>query len=145
MNMRNNINRELLRLLNWPAAMIIFGLLPASGFAQTNYKFDFGSVQPESGWTQITPTNLYSTATGYGFETGALPVAVGSDAVGADQPFYFSVAEPEGNYQVTVTFGSVAAPSDNTVKAELRRLMLEKIHTEPAQSVTRSFIVNVRI
>jgi lysophospholipase L1-like esterase len=113
--------------------------------AETNYKFDFGSAQPDSGWIQITPTNLYSTATGYGFEPDALPVAVGNDALGASQPFYFSVAEPEGNYKVTVTFGSLSAPSDNTVKAELRRLMLEKIHTDPGQSVTRSFIVNVRI
>jgi lysophospholipase L1-like esterase len=127
--------------------VIIAALATASpaARAQTDFKFVFGSGKPESGWTQITPTNLYSTATGYGFETGALPVAVGSDALGADQPFYFSVAEPEGNYQVTVTFGSAAAPSDNTVKAELRRLMLEKIHADPGQSVTRSFIVNVRI
>jgi lysophospholipase L1-like esterase len=36
------------------------------------------------------------------------------------------------------------APSDNTVKAELRRLMLEKIHTDPGQSITRSFTVNIR-
>ena len=79
------------------------------------------------------------------FEPGALPVAVDSDALGADQPFYFSVKEPEGNYQVTVAFGSATAASDNTVKAELRRLMLEKIHTDPGQSITRSFIVNVRI
>jgi lysophospholipase L1-like esterase len=112
--------------------------------AQNSYKFVFGGTA-ESGWTQITPANLYSTNTGYGFEPGTLPVAVGSDALGAEKPFYFSVAEPEGNYKVTVTFGSAAAASDNTVKAELRRLMLEKIHTDPGQSVTRSFIVNVRI
>jgi lysophospholipase L1-like esterase len=30
------------------------------------------------------------------------------------------------------------------VKAELRRLMLEKIHTTPGKTVTRSFIVNLR-
>ena len=112
--------------------------------AQNSYKFVFGG-KPEPGWTQITPANAYSKETGYGFEPGALPAAVGADALGANQPFYFSVAEPEGNYKVTVTFGSAAAPSDNTVKAELRRLMLEKIHTDAGQFVTRSFIVNVRI
>jgi lysophospholipase L1-like esterase len=115
-----------------------------SAQAQNSYKFIFGGA-PEAGWTQITPANAYSKATGYGFEPGTLPVAVGSDALGANKPFYFSVAEPEGNYKVTVTFGSAAAASDNTVKAELRRLMLEKIHTDPGQSVTKSFIVNVRI
>jgi hypothetical protein len=110
----------------------------------TSYKFIFGGA-PEAGWTQITPATMYSAATGYGFEPGTLPVAVGSDALGADKPFYFSAKESEGNYKVTVTLGSKAAPSDNTVKAELRRLMLEKIHTDAGQSVTKSFIVNVRI
>lgn len=115
-----------------------------SADAQNSYKFVFGG-KAESGWTQITPETAYTKETSYGFEPGVLPVAVGSDALGADKPFYFSVAEPEGNYKVTVTFGSKAAPSDNTVKAELRRLMAEKIHTDAGQSVTKSFIVNVRI
>ena len=128
-----------------PAIIAVLTAASPATRAQTNYKFDFGGGKAESGWTQITPTNLYSAETGYGFEPDALPVAVGNDALGAGQPFYFSVAEPEGNYKVTVTFGSPSAPSDNTVKAELRRLMLEKIHTAAGQSVTRSFIVNVRI
>ena len=125
------------------SAIAVAAASPAA-HAQNSYKFVFGG-KPESGWTQITPANPYSKETGYGFEPGALPAAVGADALGADQPFYFSVAEPEGNYKVTVTFGSAAAPSDNTVKAELRRLMLEKIHTDAGRFVTRGFIVNVRI
>ena len=36
------------------------------------------------------------------------------------------------------------AEATTTVKAELRRLMLEKIHTGPGQTVERSFIVNLR-
>jgi lysophospholipase L1-like esterase len=60
------------------------------------------------------------------------------------RPFYFSVAIPEGNYRVTVTFGDPAAPSENTVKAELRRLMIESLHSDAGQTVTKSFIVNVR-
>ncbi len=125
------------------SAIAIAAASPAA-HAQKSYKFVFGG-KPESGWTQITPANSYAKETGYGFEPGALPAAVGADALGADKPFYFSVAEPEGNYKVTVTLGSAAAPSDNTVKAELRRLMLEKVHTGAGQFVTRSFIVNVRI
>jgi lysophospholipase L1-like esterase len=127
--------------------VIVAALTAASpaACAQTDYKFDFSGGQPASNWIQITPTNMYSDATGYGFEPGVLPGAVGNDALGAGQPFYFSVKEPEGNYQVTVTFGSTATPSDNTVKAELRRLMLEKIHTDAGQFVARSFVVNVRI
>jgi lysophospholipase L1-like esterase len=59
-------------------------------------------------------------------------------------PLVFSVAVPEGNYKVTVTFGGTAEASDNTVRAELRRLMLEHVTTEPGKRETRSFIVNVR-
>jgi lysophospholipase L1-like esterase len=118
--------------------------LSATLCAQTSYKFDFGGGAPQSGWTQIRPTNLYSPDAGFGFEPGVLPVAIGNDALGASAPFYFSVKEPEGNYKVTVTFGSAAAASDNTVKAELRRLMLEKIHTAAGATETRTFIVNLR-
>jgi lysophospholipase L1-like esterase len=128
----------------FPAALATLLAASPSARAQNSYKFIF-SGKPESGCTQITPANSYSKETGYGFEPGTQPVADGNDALGANAPFYFSVAEPEGNYKVTVTFGSAVAASDNTVKAELRRLMLEKIHTDPGQSVTRSFIVNVRI
>jgi lysophospholipase L1-like esterase len=134
-------------LRSWIAILPAIAIAAASpaARAQKNCKFVFGGAKPESGWTQITPADLYSNETGCGFEPGAEPAAVGADALGSDKPFYFSVAEPEGNYKVTVTFGSAARPSDNTVKAELRRLMLEKIHTGAGQSVTRSFIVNVRI
>src|SRR5579872_1412013 len=50
----------------------------------------------------------------------------------------------EGNYKVTVMLGDPAADATTTVKAELRRLMLQQIHTPAGQFVTRSFIVNVR-
>lgn len=65
--------------------------------------------------------------------------------IAAGAPYYFSAKVPEeGNYKVTVTFGSPTEASVTTVKAELRRLMLEKIVTAPGQVDTRSFIVNVR-
>ena len=128
------------------AALAFLTALPAfAATPKTNFKFSFGPAAPAAGATQILPTTAYTKELGYGFESGTVPVAVGDHALGANAPFYFSVAEPEGNYKVTVTFGSDQAASDNTVKAELRRLMLEKIHTAAGQSVTRSFIVNVRI
>ena len=136
------------RLFLAPAltALVFLTALPAfAATPKTNFKFSFGSASPAGGVTQILPTTAYTKELGYGFESGTVPVAVGDHALGASAPFYFSVAEPEGNYKVTVTFGSDQAPSDNTVKAELRRLMLEKIHTDAGQSVTRSFIVNVRL
>ena len=44
---------------------------------------------------------------------------------------------------MTAVFGG-KEESTTTVKAELRRLMLEKIHTAAGQSETRTFIVNLR-
>lgn len=89
-----------------------------SVFAQSSYKFSF-SGESKSGWTHVTPTNLYSSEVGFGFEP--------STNTASGQPFLFSVKLPEGNYSVTVTFGGAAADSLNTVKSEQRRLMLEKI------------------
>jgi lysophospholipase L1-like esterase len=61
-----------------------------------------------------------------------------------DRPSYFSVHVAEGNYRVTVTLEGGAAGAVTTVKAELARLMLENVRVAPGESVTRSFIVNVR-
>jgi lysophospholipase L1-like esterase len=56
----------------------------------------------------------------------------------------FSVSVPEGNWRVTVTLGDAHAPTDTTIKAESRRLMLDAVRTRPGQLVTRSFVVAVR-
>src|SRR5207237_9119949 len=57
---------------------------------------------------------------------------------------FFSVKVPEGNYRVTVTLGDAAGESTTTVKAELRRLMLENVKTAAGQHQSQMFIVNVR-
>lgn len=59
------------------------------------------------------------------------------------EPAYFSTDLPEGNYRVTVILGGDDA-GNTTVKAESRRLMLEAVVTAPGETVTRSFLVNVR-
>jgi lysophospholipase L1-like esterase len=102
----------------------------------TTFKFDLGSEKPAAGYTQVLPTAAYTDELGYGFEPGSSVTA---------PPFYFSVKVPEeGNYKVTVTFGDRQAESITTVKAEIRRLMIEKVRTAPGKFETRSFIVNVR-
>jgi lysophospholipase L1-like esterase len=126
--------------------VIIAALAAASpaARAQTDFKFVFGS-KSERGWTQISPTNLYSAETGYGFEPGAEVSAPASDNyVASDKPFYFSAKVPEGNYKVTALFGDGTNESVVTVKAELRRLMLEKVPVAPGTKVSRTFIVNIR-
>jgi lysophospholipase L1-like esterase len=107
------------------------------------FKFQFGGDKAAPGYTLVPPTLMYSKDTGYGFEPGSTVTAV-AGAVTAAQPFLFSVAVPEGNYRVTVTLGDPMADAVTTVKAETRRLMLERIHTAAGKFVTRTFTVNVR-
>ncbi len=86
--------------------------------------------------TKLTATDTFTADRGSGFDLGTTPAP-------ESKPFFFSVAMPEGNYRVSVTFGGSTA-SDNTVKAESRQLMLEQVITKPGETATRSFIVNVR-
>lgn len=117
-------------------------LLPTAALnAQANFKFVFGESSRQ-GWTQVAPTNVYSKEIGFGFEPGAA-VTAGKDFITSTNPFYFSVAAPEGNYKVTVTLGG-PKKTIATVKAELRRLMLEKIRVPAGETETCEFIVNTR-
>ena len=64
---------------------------------------------------------------------------------GVQPIFRFSVLVEPGNYRVTVKLGSATAESTTTVKAESRRLMLERVRTAAAgEFASRTFIVNVR-
>jgi lysophospholipase L1-like esterase len=130
-------------------ALLSLTLAAAAAQAETAFplKFSFGADMP--GYVAVAPDAVYSSQSGFGFEPGAAvkPVAGGgakSHAVTSDKLFYFSAAVPEGNYKITVTLGNPAAAADTTVNAELRRLMLQQIHTEAGQFQTRSFIVNIR-
>jgi lysophospholipase L1-like esterase len=115
-------------------------------------KFDFGGGKVASGYQQVLATTFYSKEQGYGFEPGAAITCTDrkgvnelrSDFCTSDRPFYFSVSLPEGNYRVTLTLGDAESETITTVKAELRRLMLEKVQTAPGQFVTRTFNVNIR-
>lgn len=114
--------------------LIALLLAPAIAGAADTYKFAFGAATAPAGYTAVAPGMTYSGARGYGFESA--PVA--------GKPFYFTVDLAEGNYNVTVTLGGAGAASDTTVKAELRRLMLENVHAAAGQTVTRTFTVNLR-
>src|SRR5438105_1929909 len=127
--------------------LIICTSQAAHGQGRTDYKFDFGPGPVAPGYTQVMPGNIYSRDAGFGFEPGAQIACIdrgGKDVLKSDfctseNPFYFSVALPEGNYNVTIRFGDMAAESITTIKAELRRLMLEKVETKPGKFETRTF------
>jgi lysophospholipase L1-like esterase len=110
------------------------------------YRFEFG--RGKAGDTVVPPVAGYSKSRGNGFELGVghnVGAMVNMDsAVTSYKPFFFSVALPEGNYNVTVTFGDTKDETETTVKAELRRLMLEKVETAFGKFETRTFTVNVR-
>ena len=123
------------------AIVLSLQLLAKAADPKTDLHFDFGSGKP--GFTQVSPTTAYSKEAGFGFEAGA-EVKAGGNCCASNQPFLFSAAVPAGNYKVTVTLGDGNVASTTTVKAELRRLMLEKVHTDAGKSETRVFTVNVR-
>jgi lysophospholipase L1-like esterase len=135
--------------------MVIFWLLcctAASAKPQTEWKFDFGPGKVAADYKQVVAENIYNKDVGFGFEPGASVSclerkrgdALRRDLCTSDKPFYFSVGLPEGNYLVRVTFGDGESETVTTVKAELRRLMIERVFTEPGKFETRSFSVNIR-
>jgi lysophospholipase L1-like esterase len=120
---------------------------------KTSFKFSFGPGKAAPGYTQVLPDMEYNKDRGFGFEPGAAVAGVdrgGNDPlhshfITGDKPFFFSVRVPEeGNYRVTATLGDPAGESTTTIKAELRRLMVEKVHTAAGKFETVNFIVNTR-
>ena len=124
----------------------------APAAASTSHRFDFGSGEAAPGYIWVLPGTTYTRQRGYGFSAPSGISAVdrgGGDALRddfctSDLPFFFTVDIPEGNYDVTVTLGDRNGPSTTTVRAESRRLMLEKVETAPGSFATRTFTVNVR-
>lgn len=151
---------SLLHSNRWAAIVAAFALgiasvlTPESDAAEAPlFKFQFGSGHAAPGYTLVPPGTTYAIETGFGFEPGAALTVIdrgGSDPlrrglVTSDKPFFFSVRVPEeGNYRVTVTLGDAAGETATTIKAELRRLMAEKVRTARGQFTSVSFIVNTR-
>ncbi|WP_414663779.1 GDSL-type esterase/lipase family protein [Horticoccus sp. 23ND18S-11] len=132
-------------------ALVVAGT--TAGAADAALAFDFTPGAAAPGHVQVTPGTLYSRERGHGFEPGATVTAMsrsGSDAlhdgfVTSPTPFHFTVRLPrEGNYRVTVTLGDAAGASTTTIKAELRRLMVETVKIPQGDHTRVSFIVNTR-
>jgi lysophospholipase L1-like esterase len=136
--------------------LLVFVLLFAQAVSAqqiTNYKFSFGPAKEVTGYIKVDPSQKYSETAGYGFDLGTIPFAV--DRAGkkpltsgfctSDKPFFFSVALPEGNYNVKITFGDLKEASQTTVRAESRRLIFEKIQTETGKFLKLTATINIRI
>ncbi|MGC9973003.1 MAG: rhamnogalacturonan acetylesterase [Bryobacteraceae bacterium] len=126
-------------------ATFIAGLAATTSlsWAQT-LRFDFGPGKVAKGYTQVLASTTYTKELGYGFDLGSKVYCAGAGSCTSDKPFFFSIALPEGNYNVKVTLGDRTAATATTVKAESRRLMLEKVETAPGKFATRTFTVNIR-
>ncbi len=91
-----------------------------------------------------TPTHRLIAALALAFPAIAFAAAPFHATLGPLKAGYTTVDLTEGNYNVTVTLGDEKVATTTTIKAELRRLMLENVHTMPGEIVKRTFTVNVR-
>ena len=123
-----------------------------SSHAQTSFKFDFGAGKPKPGFIQVTDKTRYSPEQGYGFEFSSGLISqniekkknVEDDYITSLKTFYFSVKLPEGNYNVKLVLGDKLGTSVTTIKAECRRLMVERIETEKGKFAIAEFTVHVK-
>ena len=107
-------------------------------YAQS-YQFDFSEKKKvEKGVIQISSDSIYPCEGGYGYDFLPAP------AKKSNEPFFFSVDVPDGNYLVTVTLGNARKAGSTTVRAESRRLFLENIPTRKGEFLTYRFTVNKR-
>ena len=111
--------------------------------AESNFKFTFDASATKPGFQFVAPEVAFTPEQGFGFDLGSKAEAGNSCVTGA-RPFFFSVAAPAGNYDVSITFGDAHTATTNTVKAEMRRLMRERVVTRPGEFVTRTITVNTR-
>ena len=90
-------------------------------------RFSFGGGPTPQGSRRVEADDLYNPSRGYGFEPSSGQAGSAS----------FSVAVPEGDYRVRLILAK-DAPDGVVVRAEARRLMLERATGDDA------FVVNVR-
>lgn len=115
--------------------LVVAGCVFQHSVAQ-KFQFQFGDYAVKKHHS-VTASNIYGVdGASFGYDLNTIPEG--------DNPFFFSVDVPEGNYKVTVTLGSKKMDTNTTIKAESHRLMLENIKTPKGKLVKHSFIVNIR-
>jgi lysophospholipase L1-like esterase len=116
-------------------------------------RFDFGAGRTMPGYARVTTDTKYSDETGYGFDKYSTDLLAGdgktknallTDFISSTKPFYFSIKLPDGNYDVKVILGDPTGIADATLRAECRRLMVEKVTTSKGKFATVNFTVHVK-
>lgn len=100
---------------------------PVSGF----------QFQVPASTVAVQPTDRYTPQTEYGFDFIPSP-----QQLDGQEPYFFSVRVPDGNYRVTVLLGSARRAAMTTVRAESRRLFVENLATRKGELREVSFIVH---
>ena len=107
--------------------ILMLAMIPMAMMAQT---FDFDMTKPQ-------PT--YNEQDGYGYDILPAP-----NAKAPQEPFYFSVKVPDGNYRVKIVLGG-RKNGNTTVRAEGRRLLMDNISTPKKKDTqTIEFALNKR-
>ncbi|HKP68531.1 MAG TPA: rhamnogalacturonan acetylesterase [Pyrinomonadaceae bacterium] len=132
-----------MRMFAVVAILFVSAAAPVTAQMGRHKTFSFGSEKKNANYTQVVSSTVYDKSKGFGFEPGA-EMNCGVNGCSSAKPFYFSTAVREGNYYVTVKFGDEKNATSTVVKAELRRLMIERVDTKPGEFVSRNFAVNVR-
>lgn len=141
-----------------PVQLIPYGEVKASpevmlkNAEETRLMFNFGSGDQSGNSIGVSSGQIYNKGDGFGFDLWTNPEVeytgkedgFKKNGLASENPFYFSVRLPEGNYEVSVWTGNSDNKSVTTVKAESRRLMVERSETEPGEVNEHTFIVNVR-
>ena len=105
--------------------------------------FYFGTKAKKKG-INVNKIETFKSDRGYGFDFNTSKnVKINSNSFSTETSTYFSVQVPEGNYQVSVTFGSKTKSTTTTIKAESRRLMQDQLVLKKGKTTTKVFNVNV--
>jgi lysophospholipase L1-like esterase len=96
----------------------------------------FDSFHKEDGpGIHLAGDESYRAEKGYGFDFGT---------TAADRAFFFSLALPEGNYDLSLELGADQWDTKTTVRGESRRLFLKEVKVPKGKYVEESFTVNIR-
>ncbi|MDR0450664.1 MAG: rhamnogalacturonan acetylesterase [Treponema sp.] len=116
------------------AAMVVKGIRNLENCALKDYLLDRTySFGKEGAGIPVSGSDCYGPGKGYGFDLGT----------GRGDRCFFSVALPEGNYEVSLELEG-GKNGGLTVRGESRRLFLEKVKVPEGARRLESFTVNIR-
>jgi lysophospholipase L1-like esterase len=139
-----------MNILNYLLLFFVFSLNPWLIIqAQIPKKQNFYFGTSEKGISEhdtfIKSQIFYNEGNKYGFDLqSANEISFKKKSIISQNPFYFSVRLPEGNYTIEVDLGTETRTSLTTIKAESRRFMRCQIAVKKGGIKTEKFNVNLR-